>query len=94
MTDKQAGAVGDESLADSAFPDERSNSLGKLNRSETLKKWYREPSHRQVHFIYLFYLLLSIIIRACKIIARLNEAFLNVAKLSLKNCSKLRIFSQ
>lgn len=52
MTDKQVGAVGDESLADSAFPDERSNSLGKLNRSETLKKWYREPSHRQVSFFY------------------------------------------
>ena len=50
MTDKDVGAVDDETSLDSAFLDERSNSIRTLNRSDTLKKWYREPSHRQVLF--------------------------------------------
>ncbi len=56
MTDKDIGdcAVDDETLLDSAFLDERSNSIKKLNRSDTLKKWYREPSHRQVLFFFLY----------------------------------------
>lgn len=53
MSDKQASAVEDDEAAlDSAFLERSSstNVMKKLNRSDTLKKWYREPAHRQVMF--------------------------------------------
>lgn len=62
MTDNQASVVEDESLVDSAFLDERSNSLGKLNQQGTLKKWYREPSHRQVSFFDKPFLMSKIVV--------------------------------
>lgn len=57
MTDnKEACGIDDDSLLDSALVDERSNSfpVGNLNRTETQKKWYREPFHRQVFHKFSF----------------------------------------
>lgn len=58
MTDnKEPCGIDDDSLLDSALVDERSNSfpVGNLNRTETQKKWYREPFHRQVFHKFSFW---------------------------------------
>lgn len=58
MSDKQATSAveDDEAALDSAFLERSSstNVMKKLNRSDTLKKWYREPAHRQVFYLLFF----------------------------------------